>query len=161
VENRIGDADYPPPRAKSATLSRTSWLLHLRHNQTKLIFTRFMTSEPNVAHLRTLRKRSGLSQKELGHILGFRSGAPISRHERSDAVPDLLTAFGYEAIFRVPISELFPGLYQAVEVGIEERLAEIEDELQQSTAKGREAVPVARKLEFFCERKNPESNNTA
>lgn len=120
-----------------------------------------MTSDPNVAHLRTLRKRSGLSQKELGHILGFRSGAPTSRHERSDAVPDLLTAFGYEAIFRVPISELFPGLYQAVEVGIEERLAEIEDELQQSTAKGREAVPVARKLEFFCERKNPESNNTA
>jgi hypothetical protein len=75
-------------------------------------------------------------------------------------VPDLLTAFGYEAIFRVPISKLFPGLYQTVEVGIEERLAKMEDELHQSTAKGRDATPIARKLEFFGERKNTDSNNT-
>jgi transcriptional regulator with XRE-family HTH domain len=119
-----------------------------------------MTLDPIAAHLRTLRKRSGLSQKELAHILGFRSGVPISRHERSDSVPDLLTAFGFEAIFRVPISKLFPGLYQTVEVGLEERLAKMEDELHQSTAKGRDATPIARKLEFFGERKNTDSNNT-
>jgi transcriptional regulator with XRE-family HTH domain len=117
-----------------------------------------MTSDPNVARLRTLRKRSGLSQKELAHILGFRSGAPVSRHERIDTVPDLLTACAYEVIFRVPISKLFPELYQTVEVGIEERLAKMEDELHQSTVKGRGAVPVACKLEFLCDRKNPESN---
>jgi hypothetical protein len=76
-------------------------------------------------------------------------------------VPDLLTAFGYEAIFQLPISELFPGLYQTVEAGIEERLAKMEDELERSTAKGREAAPVARKLEFFCGRRNPESNHNA
>jgi transcriptional regulator with XRE-family HTH domain len=120
-----------------------------------------MTTDPNVARLRTLRKKSGLSQKELSHILGFRSGIPISRHERADTVPDLLTAFGYEVIFRVPISKLFPELYQTVEVGIEERLAKMEDELHQSTAKGRGAVPIACKLEFFYERKNPESNTTS
>ena len=55
-----------------------------------------MTTDQNTAHLRTLRRKSGLSQKELAHILGFRSGAPISRHERSDTVPDLLTALGYD-----------------------------------------------------------------
>jgi len=120
-----------------------------------------MTSDPNVARLRTLRKRSGLSQKELAHILGFRDGAPISRHERADTVPDLLTAFGYEVVFRVPISKLFPELYQAVEVGIEERLAKMENELHQSTAIGRDAVPIACKLEFLCERKNSESNTAA
>ena len=120
-----------------------------------------MTSDPHAAHLRSLRKRSGLSQKELAHILGFRSEAPISRHERSDAVPDLLTAFGYQAIFRVPISELFPGLYQAVALGIEERMATMEDELHKSTAKGRTAVPVAHKLEFLCERRDVGSNSTA
>lgn len=120
-----------------------------------------MTSDPNVARLRTLRKRSGLSQKELAHILGFRSGAPVTRHERSGTLPDLLTALGYEVIFRASISKLFPELYETVEVGIEERLAKMENELHQSTAKGRGAVPIACKLEFLCERKNPESNTTA
>jgi len=115
-----------------------------------------MTPEPHVAHLRTLRRRNGLSQKELADILGFRSGVPISRHERSEAVPDLLTALAYEVIFRVPISELFPGLYQTVAAGIEERLAKMEDELGRSRAKGREAVPVALKLEFLNGRRFPE-----
>jgi len=120
-----------------------------------------MTPDPYTARLRNLRKRSGLSQKELAHILGFRSGVPVSRHERSDSVPDLLTAFGYEAIFRVPISQMFPGLYETVELGIEERLTNMEDELGQSAAKGREAIPVARKLEFLYGRRNPESNTDA
>jgi transcriptional regulator with XRE-family HTH domain len=103
--------------------------------------------------------RSGLSQKELAQILGFRSGVPVSRHERAESVPDLLTAFGYEAIFRVPIVQIFPELYDTVEAGIEERLAKIEDELGQSTARGRKAVPVARRLEFLCGRRNPELND--
>jgi len=120
-----------------------------------------MTSDPSSAHLRNLRKRSGLSQKELAHILGFRSGVPISRHERSESVPDLLTAFGYEAIFRVPITQMFPGLYETVELGIEERLTNMESELGQSAAIGREAIPVARKLEFLCERRNPDLTTDA
>ena len=120
-----------------------------------------MTSDPNAARLRTFRKRSGLSQKELAQILGFRSGVPISRHERSESVPDLLTALGYEAIFRVPVSELFPGMYQTVAVGIEERLAKMEGELHQSTAKGRNATPIARVLEFLVMRRSMDSTGTA
>lgn len=118
-----------------------------------------MTSDPN-ARLRRLRKESGLSQKEVACILGFRSGVPISRHERSKSVPDLLTALGYEAIFRLPISELFPGFYEAVAVGIEDRLATIESQLYRSTAKGQEAVPIARKLEFLVERKSADEKTT-
>lgn len=118
-----------------------------------------MTSDRNAVQLRSLREKSGLSQKELARILGFCSGVPVSRHERSESVPDLLTAFGYEAIFRVPISQMFPDLYETVALGIEERLTKIEDELGQSTAKGREAIPVARRLEFLCGRKNPEAKN--
>jgi transcriptional regulator with XRE-family HTH domain len=120
-----------------------------------------MTSDPRAALLRSLRQKSGLSQSELAHILGFRSGIPVSRHERSVSVPDLLTAFGYEAVFQVPIAQIFPGLYETVELGIEERLARMEDDLGQSAAKGREAIPVARKLEFLCGRRNPEANNDA
>ena len=120
-----------------------------------------MPPDPNVSRLQILRKRSGLSQKDLAHLLGFRSEAPISRHERSDTVPNLLTALGYQAIFRIPISELFPGLYETVEAGIEEQLVKMEGELHESTAKGRGAIPIARKLEFLGERRNLEMNNAA
>jgi len=115
-----------------------------------------MAQESIACRLRTLRKNSGFSQIELAQLLGFLSEVPVSRHERSEAVPNLLTALAYEVIFRVQVSELFPGLYNAVESVIEERLAILEEELQQSTVKGRAAAPIARKLEFSCERKNPQ-----
>jgi hypothetical protein len=95
----------------------------------------------------------------LAEILGFSTAASVCRHETSSAVPHLLTAFGYEAIFRVPISELFPGYYQTVQTGVEERLAKMEEELHRSAAKGRDAVPVARKLEFCWQRRDFEKND--
>jgi DNA-binding XRE family transcriptional regulator len=118
-----------------------------------------MLPDPNVFRLRTLRIRSGLSQKELAEILGFSTAASVFRHETSSAVPNLHTALGYEAIFRVPISELFPGFYQTVQVGVEERLAKMEEDLHQSAAKGRNAAPVARKLEFCWHRRNVDKND--
>jgi transcriptional regulator with XRE-family HTH domain len=120
-----------------------------------------MTTDPNAAHLRRLRKRSGLSQREVAYILGSCSGSAVSRHELSNALPDLLMALGYEAIFKASISELFPGLYQTVQAGIEERIAAMEDELHQSTAKGLSAVPIALKLEFFGGRKSGDANHSA
>jgi DNA-binding XRE family transcriptional regulator len=112
-----------------------------------------MTPKTIACRLRTLRQRSGLTQGELANILGFLTEIPVSRHERSDTVPNLLTAIGYEVIFRKSISELFPGLYETVEAGIEVRLEALERELHQSTAKGRAAAEIARTLEFLCERK--------
>lgn len=120
-----------------------------------------MTSDPNVHHLRSLRMKSGLSQNELADILGSCSGAAVSRHERSISVPDLLTAFGYEAIFQVPISDLFPGIYQTVAIGIEGRLATMEHDLHQKNAKGKEAPFIARKLEFLTVRKTSDLSNPA
>jgi hypothetical protein len=66
----------------------------------------------------------------------------------------LLTAFGYQVVFQEPVSAIFPGLYDAVDTGVEERIGEFERELSTSTAKGRNAVPIARQLEWFWERKN-------
>jgi DNA-binding XRE family transcriptional regulator len=115
-----------------------------------------MTPDTTACRLRTLRQRSGLTQAELSKILGFLTEIPVSRHERSVTVPNLLTAIGYEVVFRSSVSELFPGLYQTVEAGIEARLEALEKELHQSTAKGRTAAEIARKLEFLCERKEIE-----
>jgi len=116
-----------------------------------------MTAEQIANYLRLHRRKSGLSQRELAQIVGSLTEIPVSRHERSFTIPALLVALGYEVIFQVPISEIFPGLYQTVEAGIEERLAIMEDELQESTAKGLQAASVARKLEWLWERKNPET----
>ena len=120
-----------------------------------------MTSESIANHLRTLRRKSGLSQDDLAQILGFRCEIPVSRHERSMTVPSTLTALGYEVIFHVPVAQLFPGFYGTVEAGIEEQIARMESELQLSTEKGRNAAFIARKLEFFWERKNPGANQAA
>jgi DNA-binding XRE family transcriptional regulator len=136
-------------------------LVTLRANVDKnnLIFNNniFMTAKQIANYLRLHRKRSGLSQRELAQIVGSLTEIPVSRHERSSTIPALLIALGYEVIFRVPISEIFPGLYETVEAGIEERLASMENELQQSPAKGPQAASVARKLEWLWERKNPET----
>lgn len=115
-----------------------------------------MKSKPIACRLRTLRQRSGLTQAEISQILGFLTEIPASRHERSITIPNLATSLGYAIIFRKPASEMFPGLYHAVEMGIEARLEILEKELHQSTAKGRTAAEIARKLEFLCERREIE-----
>jgi transcriptional regulator with XRE-family HTH domain len=111
-----------------------------------------MTPESSASRLRALRRRSGLSQKDLAEILGFANEKQISRHELSDTVPNLLTAFAYEVIFRTPPAEIFSGFYRSVEAGIEERIGKMETDLGKSSANDRKASLIARKLEFFCER---------
>jgi len=113
-----------------------------------------MTSRPAASYLRTHRRKSGLSQSELANILGLITELQISRHERSLTLPHFLTAISYEVVFQTPIGELFPGIYETVRQNIETRLAEIEERLGQSSAKGREASRIARKLEWFWERRN-------
>lgn len=72
-------------------------------------------------YLRTYRKRAGLSQDEMAYLLGCRSGAKVSRYERFVRQPTLQTALAYEAIFGVPVRELFAGIYQKVERPVSQR----------------------------------------
>jgi DNA-binding XRE family transcriptional regulator len=80
-------------------------------------------------YIRTHRKRAGLSQRELGKILGY-TKVTIFRHEHVIALPPLLTALRYEVLFSVPVSTLFAGMREAIRDEIEERLAELEEDLQ-------------------------------
>jgi len=41
----------------------------------------------------------------------------------------MLTAFGYQVVFEKPVSDIFPGLFYAVEAGVQERLEEFKREL--------------------------------
>jgi DNA-binding XRE family transcriptional regulator len=107
------------------------------------------------SYLRSHRKKSGLSRRELADIVGFVNKMQIARHERLDSIPTLITALSYQAIFNVPVSELFPGLYESVANIVEERLGELEKSLHESSPKGHKAHVTARKIVWLNERRCP------
>jgi transcriptional regulator with XRE-family HTH domain len=117
-----------------------------------------MTSSSVGTYLRFLRRKSGLSQRQLAEVLGTVTRNQVSRHERSVSAPSLIAALGYQTVFHEPISDIFPGLYHTVATGVEERLEKLEIELGKSTIKGRAALPIARQLEWLAERRTPETN---
>jgi len=96
---------------------------------------------PLVNYLRAQRKRAGLSQKEVAFLLGYSQQDAISKHEAFESVPPLIMALGYQAIFRVPLSELFAGLREAVELSIEKQLEEYERGLLTKAQKSRHGGP--------------------
>jgi len=57
--------------------------------------------------------------------------------------------------FGVAVRDLYPRLYEEMRERVEIQLAAMETELQEITAKGRQANSIARKLEWCCERKKP------
>jgi DNA-binding XRE family transcriptional regulator len=103
--------------------------------------------------LRTHRRKSGLSQRQIGQLLGYQKDGQVSRHEGSKATPLLVSAFGYQVIFRVPIHVLFPGLYEGVRESVEERLRDLETSLQDSTVKGSQAEAIAQTLLWMMDRR--------
>lgn len=72
-------------------------------------------------YLRTHRKRSGLSQKEIAALIDAVSSTTVSRHEAARRKLSLADAFTYEALFGVPASALFPGEYDNARAGVEAR----------------------------------------
>jgi len=112
-----------------------------------------MTGPKLANYLKTHRKKSGLSQREVAAVLGFKDGGLISRHERSRHVPPLRHALAYEALFCVPVSILFGGLHETVRGDVETALEELEARLQDMSGKGPLASLRARKLEWLTVRR--------
>lgn len=113
-----------------------------------------MSHRPLASYLRTHRRKSGLTQHELARILGYAHGGPISRHELAADAPSFLAGLSYEAVFRISVSEMFPGIYEEIEKTIESRLAEFERDLTGRSATGADAKAIAQKLEWLWARKN-------
>jgi len=107
-------------------------------------------------YLRTHRKKVGLTQRELGRVLGYREEGAISRHEKFRATPSLEVAIGYEIVFCVPVSEIFAGLRDEVAQEIEDGLTELEEHLGQHSATDRNAIAIAQKLMWLSGRRSPE-----
>ena len=104
-------------------------------------------------YLRTYRRRSGLSQRELGLLLGYENRGQVSRHERFATNPPLAIALAYEVIYRAPVSTIFLGMHDELKTTIETRLATMEEELQGRSANDSDAVSIARRLEWLMERR--------
>lgn len=100
------------------------------------------------------RRKSGLTQRDIAEVLATISDKQVAKHEHARSLPSLLSAIGYQIIFRVSIAELFPDIYETVRQSVEERLAALERRLQDNTATGGKAEVIARKLIWLEERRN-------
>lgn len=78
-------------------------------------------------YLQMYRRRLGLSQEEVAFLLGSKSGTKISRYERGRRELSLDTALAFEAIYGIPLRELFAGRFQEVEALISKRVRALHD----------------------------------
>jgi transcriptional regulator with XRE-family HTH domain len=106
-------------------------------------------------YLRTHRKQSGLSQEEVAFLLGSEDGSQISRYEKRHRLPPLETALACEAIFGIPVSELFAGVREGIAKDIEKRRAELKHRLQVESPEGSAALLTAHKLRWIDSRERP------
>lgn len=111
-------------------------------------------------YLRTYRKKSGLAQSEVAFLLGCRNGAYISRYEKRKRVPTLRTALACEAIFGVPVAELFAGIRESVSKQVGKRLRELTSKLETKGGKGAQALATAQKLGWIGDRQRQNQGNT-
>src|SRR5437867_1989895 len=110
-------------------------------------------------YLRTYRKRSGLTQREVAFLVGCRNGAQVSRYEKRRRLPPLRTALAFEAAFGAPVSELFAGLREVAGRAVGERMLALRSKLETGAAQGREARLAAQKLRWLAERRGAATEN--
>lgn len=106
-------------------------------------------------YLRSQRKQSGLTQQEVAFLLGCENGAQVSRYERRRRLPPLETALACEAIFGVPIAQLFAGVRQGVGRDIEKRRLELKTKLQANSSNVSNPRMIAHKLRWLADRERP------
>ncbi len=80
-----------------------------------------MPVEPLSNYIRTYRRKAALSQDEIAYLLGCEHGTKISRYEREHRTPTFATALSLEAVFGVPVAELFAGRFHQVEQSVVRR----------------------------------------
>jgi DNA-binding XRE family transcriptional regulator len=81
-----------------------------------------MPDAPLPNYIRSNRKRAGLTQREVAFILGAKSSAAVSRHERSKQMPDLPTVLAYEMLFRTPVRSIFSGTQKQMRMKLLRRI---------------------------------------
>jgi DNA-binding XRE family transcriptional regulator len=86
-------------------------------------------------HLRPLRRRWGLTQRELAFLIGAKSGPAISRIEWGTRTPSRATAFACAVVFGTTLPELFPDISSEIHEDVRRRVNELYEELQGNPSK--------------------------
>jgi DNA-binding XRE family transcriptional regulator len=103
-------------------------------------------------YLKAYRRKCGLSQRELGLLVGYANENQVCRHEASKATPPLLIALAYEFIFDTPVSTLFVGFRSAVAHAVHTNVEEFMRDLERR-AEGRPlSADTLQKLQWLTER---------
>jgi transcriptional regulator with XRE-family HTH domain len=97
-----------------------------------------------ISYLRPLRRRWGLTQKELAFLIGGESGAIVSRLEQLQRTPTLATVIACEIIFGVGHIEIFPEAYTEIRGAVMARANELYESLQGNPSRATRA-----KLDFL------------
>jgi transcriptional regulator with XRE-family HTH domain len=111
-------------------------------------------------YLKAYRKKSGLSQRELGNLLGYKDAGQVSRHERATSNPPLAAALAYELIFRVSIGTIFAGMRGEIVREVEEKLQEMRITLENRAVRPTDASLVAQKLAWLGGREEKQQPRT-
>jgi DNA-binding XRE family transcriptional regulator len=95
-------------------------------------------------YVRPLRRRWGLTQKELAFLIGAKSGTVVSRIEGVKRTPNLAAALACALVFDVAPVDLFPVLVFQIHGNVRRRVNELYEELQ-----GNPNKLTRKKLDFF------------
>ena len=99
-----------------------------------------------ISYLRPLRRRWGLTQRELAFLIDAKTHSAISQIEALKKYPSLAGAIACSIIFDTPSLELFPELYANVYAVVLDRADELYQNLQGNASRVTRA-----KLDFLEE----------
>jgi transcriptional regulator with XRE-family HTH domain len=80
--------------------------------------------------MRTFRKESVFTQKDIADLLGTKDVSQISRHETNPIHPQVEMGLLYEILFKAPFSEFFPRQKELLKKRLRVRIPNIIDELK-------------------------------
>jgi len=109
-------------------------------------------------YLKAFRKKSGLSQRELGKLLGYRDAGQVSRHERGTSTPPLAAAIAYELIFGLSVGSMFAGMRGEIAKDVESKLKDMKTTLESVSVNPPNASLLAQKLAWLGNRQKEQPN---
>jgi transcriptional regulator with XRE-family HTH domain len=104
-------------------------------------------------YLRSLRKKLGLTQKELAFVIGYESGARICALESGRVRPNARELMMFARLFGQPFKNLWPNWSEKIEIDLDNQIRKLIDLLQGyrlgSNRRQRRIKFVLTRLEFF------------
>ena len=110
-----------------------------------------MSTQRLANYLRSYRRKSGLSQREVALLLGWKHGEQLSRYEKRHRLPTLHVALACEEVFNIPVAKLFAGARDAIARKIRARVEVLAADLEKASRQGKHARLTTRKLSWLSE----------